>query len=73
MHVTDTIDYVAVISGEVTLVLEDGEQVLRPGDTVVDRGVVHAWENRGIGPAVIVAVMVDAAPLPHRVPATALS
>ena len=66
MHVTDTIDYVAVIRGEVTLVLEDGEQELRAGDVVVDRGVPHAWENRGVGPAVIVAVLIDAAPLPHR-------
>jgi mannose-6-phosphate isomerase-like protein (cupin superfamily) len=66
MHVTDTIDYVAVIRGEITLVLEDGEQELRAGDVVVDRGVPHAWENRGVEPAVIVAVLVDAAPLPHR-------
>lgn len=66
MHVTDTIDYVAVIRGEITLVLEDGEQELHAGDVVVDRGVPHAWENRGVGPAVIVAVLIDAAPLPHR-------
>ena len=66
MHVTDTIDYVVVIRGEITLVLEDGEQVLYSGDVVVDRGVPHAWENRGVEPAVIVAVLVDAAPLPHR-------
>jgi mannose-6-phosphate isomerase-like protein (cupin superfamily) len=66
MHVTDTIDYIAVIHGRITLVLEDGEQELRAGDVVVDRGVPHAWENRGVEPAVIVAVLVDAAPLPHR-------
>ena len=66
MHVTDTIDYIAVVRGEITLVLEDGEEVLRAGDVVVDRGVPHAWENRGVEPALIVAVLVDAAPLPHR-------
>jgi mannose-6-phosphate isomerase-like protein (cupin superfamily) len=66
MHVTDTIDYIAVIHGEITLVMEDGEQELRAGDIVIDRGVPHAWENRGVGPAVIVAVLVDATPLPHR-------
>jgi mannose-6-phosphate isomerase-like protein (cupin superfamily) len=66
MHVTDTIDYIAVIRGEITLVLEEGEQELHAGDVVVDRGVPHAWENRGIDPAVIVVVLVDAAPLPHR-------
>jgi mannose-6-phosphate isomerase-like protein (cupin superfamily) len=66
MHVTDTIDYIAVVRGEITLVLEAGEQELRAGDVVVDRGVPHAWENRGVEPAVIVAVLIDAAPLPHR-------
>lgn len=66
MHVTNTIDYIAIIRGEVTLILESGEQVLRAGDVVIDRGVAHAWENRGVEPAVIVAVLVDAEPLPHR-------
>jgi uncharacterized cupin superfamily protein len=66
MHVTDTIDYVAVVHGEITLVMDEGEQQLRAGDVVVDRGVPHAWENRGVGPAVIVAVLIDAAPLPYR-------
>jgi mannose-6-phosphate isomerase-like protein (cupin superfamily) len=66
MHVTDTIDYIAVIRGAITLVLEDGEQELHAGDVVVDRGVPHAWENRGVEPALIVAVLIDAAPLPHR-------
>ena len=65
MHATNTIDYIAVVCGEITLVLEDGEQVLRAGDVVIDRGVPHAWETRGVEPAVIVAVLVDAAPLPH--------
>jgi mannose-6-phosphate isomerase-like protein (cupin superfamily) len=66
MHLTDTIDYITVVRGEITLVLEDGEEVLRAGDVVVDRGVPHAWENRGVESALIVAVLVDAAPLPHR-------
>ena len=66
MHATDTIDYVVVVSGEITLVLEEGEQVLRQGDVVIDRGVAHAWENRGVEPAIIVAVLIDAEPLPHR-------
>ena len=46
MHRTQTLDYVVVIEGEVVLVLEDGEVVLRQSDVVVQRGTNHAWENR---------------------------
>jgi quercetin dioxygenase-like cupin family protein len=45
MHATDTIDYLIVLSGRVTLVLETGEVDLGPGDFAVDRGVVHGWRN----------------------------
>jgi len=46
MHRTRTLDYVVVIEGEVVLVLEDREVVLRKSDVVVQRGTNHAWENR---------------------------
>jgi hypothetical protein len=46
MHRTRTLDYVVVIEGEVTLLLDDSEVVLAPGDVVVQRGTNHAWENR---------------------------
>lgn len=45
MHATDTIDYLVILSGHVTLVLEEGEAALGPGDFVVDRGVLHGWRN----------------------------
>lgn len=45
MHATDTIDYLVILSGRVTLVLEQGEAELGPGDFVVDRGVMHGWRN----------------------------
>ena len=66
MHATNTVDYVVIVRGELTLVLQDGECTLRAGDVVVDRGVAHAWENRGTEPVVLVAVLVDAAPLSPR-------
>lgn len=47
MHRTKTLDYVVVIEGELTLILDDSEATLRPGDVVVQRGTDHAWENRG--------------------------
>jgi len=46
MHRTKTLDYAVVIEGEVVLVLDDSEVILRQGDVVVQRGTDHAWENR---------------------------
>jgi mannose-6-phosphate isomerase-like protein (cupin superfamily) len=46
MHRTQTLDYVVVIEGELVLILDDSEVVLKPGDVVVQRGTDHAWENR---------------------------
>ena len=46
MHRTSTIDYVVVIEGELTLLLDDSEVTLRKSDVVVQRGTDHAWENR---------------------------
>ena len=46
-HATDTIDYIVIMAGEVTLELESDEVRLRAGDLVTDRGVIHAWRNDG--------------------------
>ncbi|MCJ7993764.1 cupin domain-containing protein [Rhizobium cremeum] len=46
MHRTESIDYGIVIEGEMTLVLDDGEALLKPGSVVVQRGTNHAWANR---------------------------
>ena len=46
MHRTQTLDYVVMIEGELVLILDDSEVVLKPGDVVVQRGTDHAWENR---------------------------
>jgi quercetin dioxygenase-like cupin family protein len=61
MHRTGTVDYVVLLSGEVTLLLDEGEVTLRPFDVVVQRGTSHAWENRGQGPALLAVAMIDAA------------
>lgn len=63
MHVTDSVDYLVVISGEMHMVMEDGEVLLRPGDCIVQRGTKHAWSNRGEVPCVMAAVLVDARPV----------
>lgn len=46
MHRTQTLDYVVVIEGELVLLLDDDEVILKKSDVVVQRGTNHAWENR---------------------------
>jgi quercetin dioxygenase-like cupin family protein len=50
MHRTDTVDYGLVLSGELYVVLERGETLLRAGDIIVQRGTNHAWHNRSDAP-----------------------
>ena len=59
VHRTASIDYGIVLEGEITLVLDDSEVTLGPGDIVVQRGTDHAWANRGQVPARVVFVLVD--------------
>jgi quercetin dioxygenase-like cupin family protein len=59
MHRTETVDYGIVLQGEVVLVLEDSETVLRAGDVVVQRGTNHGWENRSAEPARVAFVLID--------------
>ena len=42
MHKTQTLDYIIIASGEVYLVLDEGETKLRAGDIVIQRGTNHA-------------------------------
>jgi hypothetical protein len=64
MHTTRTIDYIVLLEGEVTLILDKGEVALKPFDVVVQRGTNHAWVNHGSKRALLVAVLIDAKPLP---------
>lgn len=59
MHVTETIDYAIVLSGEIYAVMDDGETLLRAGDILIQRGTSHAWSNRSNDFARIAFVLVD--------------
>jgi len=59
MHRTESIDYGVVIDGEMTLVLDDSEVLLKPGSVVVQRGTNHAWANRSGRPCRMLFVLVD--------------
>ena len=63
VHATDTIDYIVMIDGAVTLELETGEVSLAAGDLIVDRGVVHAWRNDGPGRCRYAVVTIPAYPV----------
>jgi mannose-6-phosphate isomerase-like protein (cupin superfamily) len=62
MHKTGTVDYIIVLEGEVTLLLDEDEVDLKPFDVVIQRGTNHAWINRGDRTALLAAVLVDAEP-----------
>jgi mannose-6-phosphate isomerase-like protein (cupin superfamily) len=59
MHETHTIDYIILLKGDVTLILDEEEVSLQPHDVVVQRGTNHAWVNNGTEPALLIAVLID--------------
>ena len=61
-HHSDTLDYVIAIEGEMVMLLDDGEVVLKPGDVVVQRGTNHGWENRGSVTARVAIILLDGLP-----------
>jgi uncharacterized cupin superfamily protein len=56
-----------VVYGEICLVTDTDEVLLRAGDTAVVQGVNHAWSNRSDKPCMIVGVMVHFKPYPKDV------
>ncbi len=61
MHRTETIDYGIVLEGEITLVMDVGETVVRAGDIVVQRGTNHGWANRSGRTCRIAFILIDGA------------
>jgi mannose-6-phosphate isomerase-like protein (cupin superfamily) len=75
-HATDTLDYVTILRGEVTLIVGGTaasgtavsgtgagytEVLLKPGDSVVQQpGVPHDWQNRSGERAVMIGVLLSA-------------
>ena len=59
MHRTETLDYAIILEGEMTLILDDSETVVRAGDIVIQRGTNHGWANRGKQKCRAIFVMVD--------------
>jgi hypothetical protein len=61
MHATTTVDYGIVLAGEITMLLDSGDEVvLRATDVVVQNGAMHGWRNASDAPTVIAFVMIGA-------------
>jgi hypothetical protein len=59
MHTTATVDYILLLSGEISLLLDEGDAIkLKPFDAVVQRATNHSWVNTGREPALLMCVMV---------------
>ncbi|WP_261513038.1 cupin domain-containing protein [Chryseobacterium paludis] len=59
MHQTQTLDYIVILSGELHLIMEEGETLLKAGDIVIQRGTNHAWSNRSDQPCIQLAILMD--------------
>jgi mannose-6-phosphate isomerase-like protein (cupin superfamily) len=59
MHRTQSVDYAMVLEGEITLVLDQEEVLMKAGDFLVERGTNHAWANRSGQPCRMLFVLVD--------------
>ncbi len=58
-HKSETIDYGILLSGERTLVLDDGEYHLTAGDCVIQLASWHAWRNMTAGTMAFVFVAAE--------------
>jgi mannose-6-phosphate isomerase-like protein (cupin superfamily) len=61
MHRTESIDYGIVLEGEIYLIVDRGETLVRAGDIVIQRGTNHAWANRSGRNCRIAFILIDGA------------
>jgi len=59
-HRTETLDYAILIEGALTMLVDEDEVDMLPGDVVIQRGTNHAWDNRSkTEPARIAFILID--------------
>ncbi|HEX7821765.1 MAG TPA: cupin domain-containing protein [Sphingobium sp.] len=63
MHAADTLDYLIILKGTISLEMEVGEVTLGPGDCVVQRGTMHAWRNDGPETVTMASITLPALPV----------
>ncbi len=60
MHKTKTVDFGIVLSGEIYLVLDKEERLMKAGDVAIQRGTNHAWSNRSSALCRMAFILIDA-------------
>jgi len=60
MHRMESVDYGYVISGQITLLLDEEEVDLSSGVVIIQRGTIHAWANRSDNVCRMLFVLTDA-------------
>lgn len=60
MHRTITLDFIILIAGTVTCVLDNDEEVTlkNAGDVLIQRGTIHGWYNETDKPCRFYAVLI---------------
>jgi len=59
MHRTESIDYAIVLSGEITMLLDEEEVHLKAGDVLIQCGTNHAWSNRSNDICEVAFILID--------------
>ena len=59
MHRTRTLDYVIIMSGEIDMLLDEGEVHFKAGDVLVQQATNHAWVNRGDKPCRVAFILME--------------
>jgi mannose-6-phosphate isomerase-like protein (cupin superfamily) len=59
MHRTRTLDYAIIMSGEIDMLLDEGEVHLKAGDVIVQQATNHAWVNRSGKPCRVAFILMD--------------
>ena len=59
VHRTESIDYAIVLSGEITMLLDEEEVHLKAGDVLIQCGTNHAWSNRSNDICEVAFILID--------------
>jgi quercetin dioxygenase-like cupin family protein len=68
MHRSQSLDLMVVLDGQIALGLDVGEELLSPGDSVIQRGTVHRWRVVGEQPCTYLSVLISPDPKADSLP-----
>lgn len=60
MHRTKTLDYAIVLEGEIYLILDKSEHLMKAGDVAIQNATNHAWSNRSDKMCRVAFILLDA-------------